>query len=103
KLDETIARGRKTYTDFDAVLNAPHMTATNWPGDKIQVLASLDNPEHIQYQLGKDPALAESLRTEPNLAKFGMRLAQLMTAAPVASLASTGPASFVPPAPMQPV
>jgi len=103
KVDEVLARGRKTYADFDAVLQAPHMIAGNWPGEKIQVIASLDQPEAIQYALAKDPVLAESLRTEPNLAKFGIRLAQLMTAAPVASPASTGLTSSVLPQPYQPV
>ena len=99
---EVATRGRAAYKDYDATLNAPHLQE-NWPGDKFQVLASLDNVEHILYQLGKDPALHNSLLQEPNLAKFGMRVQQLMTAVPVASQASTGPASFVPPPPMQPV
>jgi len=103
KVDEVISRGRKTYPDFDAVLQAPHMIAGNWPSEKISVIASLDSPESIQYQLGKDPVLAESLRTEPNLAKFGIRLAQLMTAAAVVSPASTAPTSSVAPRPYQPV
>ncbi len=102
KVDEVISRGRKTYPDFDAVLQAPHML-TAWPADKIAVIASLEKPETIQYALAKDPALAEALRVEANPAQFGLRLAQLITAAAVASPASTAPTSSVLPVPYQPV
>ncbi len=103
KVDEVISRGRTTYPDFDAVLQAPHMTVHPWSKEKIDEIIALDHPEIIQYRLGKDPVLAESLRSEPSLAKFGMRIQQLMTAAAVVSPASTAPTSSVAPRPYQPV
>jgi len=104
RLEQVKTRGRQAYADFDAVLAAPHVSANNWPIDKLTMLAELETPEHIQYALAKDPTLAETLRTEPNLIKFGMAIAQLMPKAAVAPLASTAPSGPVtPPAPYQPV
>ncbi len=98
-----VARGRAAFPDFDAVLNAPHMQVGNWSYDKIEAIAALEAPEHIQYALGKDPALAERLRTADPV-RFGMELARLMPSAAVASPASTGRTMVpTPPAPYQPV
>ena len=100
---QAVTRGRTAYQDFDAVLHAPHMTVNNWPSDKIQAIAALEEPEHIQYALGKDPALAEKLRTASPV-QFGMELAKLIPAPAVARLASTaGAGPVTPPPPFQPV
>ncbi len=102
-VEQAHSRGQKVYSDFDAVLNAPHMLTANWPLEKIQVIAALEEPEHIQYALGKDPTLAARLLAEPNLARFGMELAKLIPAAAVASTASTGLTGSVAPPPYVPV
>jgi hypothetical protein len=94
------SRGREAYQDFDAVINAPHMTANNWPPEKVTAIAKLQAPEQIQYVLGKDPALAERLRVADPVT-FGMELAQLLAPQGVARQAST-PAAVVP-APYSPV
>jgi predicted secreted protein len=97
-------RAKTRYADFDTVLQAPHMQAQNWPGEKIQAIARLEEPEHIQYALAKDPALAERLRTADPVT-FGMELARLIPASAVALPASTAGAGTVnaPPPPFQPV
>lgn len=99
----TLQRARAAYTDFDAVLSAPHATANNWPLEKLSALAGLDEPEHVQYALAKDPVLAERLRTEPNMVKFGIEVAKLLPGSAVASPASTAGHVAVLPPPMQPV
>lgn len=103
KMRDVTARGQQTYADFDAVLKADHMTRSDWPADKIAAIAALESPEHVQYALGKDPVLAERLRTM-DLVGFGMELTKLITPAAVASPASTARVmSPPPPAPYQPV
>lgn len=99
------ARGKAAYSDFDAVLQqSSHVQQMNWPLPKLQAIFELDAPEHVQYALAKDPALAERLRTEPNIVKFGMEIAKLIPAAPGAAPASPVSAgSVVAPAPYQPV
>ena len=94
------SRGREAYQDFDAVINAPHMTANNWPPEKVTAIAKLQAPEQIQYVLGKDPQLAERLRVADPVT-FGMELAQLLAPQGAARPAST-PAVVVP-APYSPV
>jgi len=94
------SRGREAYQDFDAVINAPHMTANNWPPEKVKAIAALQAPEQIQYVLGKDPQLAERLR-QADPVTFGMELAQLLAPQGVARPAST-PTAVVP-APYSPV
>lgn len=97
-------RGKAAYPDFDAVLQAPHVAQANWPLEKLQAIFELDTPEHVQYALAKDPALAERLRTEPNIVRFGMAIAQLIPAASGAAPASPGSTgSVIAPAPYQPV
>jgi len=104
RLAQSDVRGRQAYPDFDAVLASPHVQAPNWPLDKLRAIAALDELEHVRYALAKDPALAESLRTEPDPVQFGIRLARVLSAVPsVASPASTGPRAVPPPLPMQPV
>ncbi len=100
---QAVTRGRAAFADFDAVLNAPHMTAANWPADKIEAIASVDAPEQVQYALGKDPALAERLRTLDPIT-FGRELTKLIAPVSVASPASTARTMVAtPPAPYQPV
>ena len=96
-----IARGRETFQDFDAVLQAPHMLR-EWPADKLAAIAGLDAPEQIQYALGKDPDLAERLR-QASPVQFGLELAKLITPQAAASPASSVVGSPVVPAPYQPV
>lgn len=98
-VDDARSRGRQTYPDFDAVLKSPHAVQSNWPHDRLQAIARLEAPEHVQYALAKDPTLAERLRTEPDPVKFGMALAGLVTAAAVGTPASTAPTGFTPPPP----
>lgn len=104
--DKTAAarqRGQKAYPDFEAVITASHMMQP-WPMEKIHAIANLETPEVVQYALGKDPKLAESLRMETDPVQFGMALARLVTsAAPVASPASTEVPRSVAPAPYVPV
>jgi hypothetical protein len=104
RLAQARTRALVIYPDFDTVMQAPHSSAQNWPLEKLAAIFALPEPEHVQYALGKDPVLAERLRTEPNLALFGMELAKLIPAGGVASPASTSQAgTVVPPAPYQPV
>lgn len=98
---QAVTRGRAAYQDFDAVLTAAHMTEP-WPQDKIEAIASMEQPEHIQYALGKDPDLAHRLKGLGPV-QFGMELAKLVTAAPGASPASPTRTVVTPPAPYQPV
>jgi len=101
---QEIARGRSAYADFDAVVgNASHLKANNWPAPLVDYIASLEEPEHIRYQLAKDPVLAEQIRTM-NPLQAGLAIAKLIPAPAVATLASTaGAGTVTPPAPFQPV
>lgn len=100
KIRDVFAAGPKVYSDFDAVLS--HSTIEFTP-DKQQAILNAPNPEHLMYALAKDDALAQRLATEPDPMRFGFELARLVTAAGVASPASTPAVATVIPPPMQPV
>lgn len=105
RIEQEVARGRQAYADFDAVIqNAPHMQANDWPLTLVQAIQNLEEPEHIRYQLAKDPVLSQRLKTLDPVSA-GIELAKLITPkAAVAMQASTAPTGTVsPPAPYQPV
>lgn len=104
RFEQSIKRAKEAHPDFDAVVNRPEVMNAMWSKEKLHALQQLDDPAVVQYALAKDPATYERLRTIPDLVTFGIELAKLMTAVPVASPASTGPAgSVIPPQPYQPV
>jgi hypothetical protein len=101
---QEIARGRAAYgPDFDVTVSAPHLMANNWPQYLIDAINSQEQPEHIKYALGKDPVLAEKIRTM-NPVFVLQELSQIVPSAAVAPTASTvRTMAPPPPAPMQPV
>lgn len=104
RFDASIKRAKEVYADFDAVVNRPDVQQAMWSQDKLRAIAALDDPALVQYALAKDPATYERLRTEPDLVKFGIELAKLMTGTSVAPPASTmSPGVIIPPKPYQPV
>ena len=101
---QEIQRGRAVYgPDFDAAVSAPHLMANNWPQYLIDAINAEPEPEHIKYRLGKDPELANRIRTM-NPVFAGYELAKLIPSAAVAPTASTArTVASPPPPPMQPV
>ena len=101
---KSIERGRSRYADFDTVLKAAtHFQSNDWPTYMGEAIDALEQPEHIYYQLAKDPALAHRLKGMSPV-QFGMELSKLMPASAVVPPASTGSAGTVtPPPPFQPV
>jgi hypothetical protein len=102
---ESVKRGRAAYADFDAVLKgATHFQTDDWPTFMGEAIVGLAEPEHVFYQLAKDRALADRLKTLDPV-RFGMELSKLVTPVAVASTpASTArTVAHPPPAPYQPV
>jgi len=102
RMEAKVLRAKEAYPDFDAVVRKPEILNAIWSGAKQAAIAALDDTGHVLYQMAKDPANYERLRTMSDV-QFGMELAKLTAAPSVAPPASTGPGSVIPPSPYQPV
>ncbi len=102
---QAFARGRSVYPDFDAVINAPDVTKILIPPDHQRAILAAPEPEHIMYELAKNPTKLAQIIAINDGVKLGMELALLVPRAAVASPASTAPVVRTTnvPAPPQPV
>ena len=97
-----VDKGRAAYPDFDAVRDA--VADISFAPAKVQAMLDQPNAHDLIYKVAKDRALAERLAAEPDLVRFGLQLAGLVSSGGAAHLASTSPAaSVIAPAPYQPV
>jgi hypothetical protein len=72
--DTVLTRGRASYADFDAVVNACPVV---FPEAMLKAILSLPQAEHIEYALASDPKLAERIAKIPDGLTLGLELAKL--------------------------
>jgi hypothetical protein len=72
--DTVLTRGRASYQDFDAVVNACPVV---FPEAMLKAILSLPQAEHIEYALASDPKLAERIAKIPDGLTLGLELAKL--------------------------
>jgi len=107
-VEDIKTRGRKVYANFDAVLatgaGVPIALGPDTATDtaRVKAILGLPNAEHLIYAIANDADLAKTLGSLSDVA-FGLKLAQIAPASPVASPASTGTPGSLPPQPYQPV
>ena len=108
-----VERGRQVYADFDAVQRNPDGggfvplgPSAEIHAQKVEMITSLPNAEHIIYEVCKSKALAQELAAIASPFAFGVRIAQLANASgPAAEAAPARPSVSMTNAapPMQPV
>lgn len=100
-----VERGRKVFTDFDAVQKSGPGSHVNLGPERTQAILRLPYAEHVIYEACKSAALAQELLSISNPIEFGMRLASLKPTERAADAAPSRPVvpmtNAVPP--MQPV
>ncbi len=100
-----VDRGRKMFTDFDAVRKDGAGSQVNLGPEKTAIILRLPNAERVIYEACKSAEVAGELLSITDPVEFGMRLARFSTETPAAQAAPakvTVPMTNAAP-PMQPV
>jgi len=100
--DTVLTRGRASYSDFDAVVNACPVV---FPEAMLRAIVALPQAEHIEYALASNPELAERIAKIPDGLTLGLELAKLQPSGGRVTPASrpSGVRSSQAPPPFEPV
>jgi hypothetical protein len=100
--DTVLTRGRASYPDFDAVVNACPVV---FPEAMLRAIVALPQAEHIEYALASNPELAERIAKIPDGLTLGLELAKLQPSGGRVTPASrpSGVRSSQAPPPFEPV